>query len=1468
MTTQKVTIDMLPTIDEGDVQDDDLLVIHDTSDDSDKAVKAALVKGTKGDKGDTGNRGPRGNTGRDGSPGATGSQGPKGDTGAKGAQGLQGIQGIRGLTGIQGEKGDTGPPGAAGADGMDGAKGDKGDQGDKGEEGSLTAVVVTKYNYNEHYDLTFTPITSATASARKYTVNLLDETTPGGIVPNIDFVSDYEGAVYFNASENQVYNMTLEIIHVFQDNTTITATRTIQERVRSADIFTLPLNVFHSRSQVRVGSYFDGTNTINITPELLKADTQITINLIIEGKTRDFQVESLSHEGMAVTFWQIGAGVEEGNPVKGDKGDQGIQGPQGDQGATGPMGMRGEQGQAGIQGPKGDKGDQGDKGDKGDTGAAGADGADGDRGSYYVRIFRAAVARPPQPLGGVYDPNANELTALPGGGNAEPVEPDYDAGERLWVSEAFVSPEVNAALVTPEWSLYVELGLPGAEGEKGDKGDKGEKGDKGDKGEKGDKGDQGLQGSTGAKGTAGLRGSRIGQGNGDATDAKFLASTLVDAQLDDYYLDVDTFSLWERLNPDDTWNSLGTIQGPKGNKGDRGMTGNTGSRGPKGDTGATGPQGDAGMDGMDGAAGSLGVTLVNTATTTTTTNTLSPNKAGDPTSSSVVKDDLTDLIWLDCQYTRTNADLHMYSLLQKSDIPTLNYSSNSEPTGAHRVQLQGVGGDYWSFYFDGSSPGLLANRLVVYTGDDGVSNPAVGIYNVASGETGPAGPQGPKGAMGDTGPRGPQGDKGDTGPQGPEGGTGILSGTRPPKDSDGVDGNYWVEADGTGRYLSVWENVTGTWVQLAEAKDNPTYGLTADDVNAIKHLPIVATYTPSTRVGVAVFDWNSPPTTGVSSFTYATSVTKRATVGQLMYLRVPIDDVDDLGILGGRASVSHRSLSEGFQHLAGDDTATHRYYEPHRIEGFNSGADTTYTWDEYSAETDIDVDHLDDDVIARLLPATGLYPAVNTILEAGQDITITDDDTNKQITIAAKREIIDTDWGNLALNFAFRVGNVVRRLGRYYICIKANSKAVVGPDNDATNWQPITNFSGAYDAAYYYHAGEWVIYDSKPAFAMMNIIPTDPVPDHADNTKWFVAGSGGGGGGVPDGGDPGQLLIKQSDTDGDATWETHDFDESETYDYATLTIHGNVGDERVRRSLEVRGLLKDEEIEIIYDVTWTAVEQVGRSDGEFTEYIWMTTEEIGDILTTVEVLDPDGWVANVPVQAQQHTWQWTRRIPVGTPVRDYTRSFKAFSGKVLKDVDLSLDIQGSIIGGGASEDGGPFRWSVTVKRQKKTHETLSRVPLASYNITCTDVTGPTMAIHRTINSHTDNLALFCREVTGATNYATQSGSNKNLVYSLDPVKLSVRPIVMWYLKMGQYEFTAEVNPGTDKDFRGFHLAVSPDRRVLVKGKMHSDFHAATGTEAECIDIGFKLGDWSIASWGGAVLAYGFDVEIGVYTLHR
>ena len=303
--------------------------------------------------------------------------------------------------------------------------------------------------------------------------------------------------------------------------------------------------------------------------------------------------------------------------------------------------------------------------------------------------------------------------------------------------------------------------------------------------------------------------------------------------------------------------------------------------------------------------------------------------------------DIEDVFLVDLEYTRSpNSNLRMAALVRKADLAG---------TAAYRMQVQGAGADYVELQFDDATD----TATLIASDDAGsVSSIDVKIYNIVGTTV--------------TGQKGDKGDKGDPGT-----GAGVLSGTREPVAGDGSNGDFWIEGNSTGDYLATWNKSGGTWSRIGEARDNPTYGLTADDVSAIQHLPIVPTYTPSTRVAVAVFDWNNPPTTGVSSFTYATRVSKRASVGQLMYLRVPIANINDFAILRGRASVSHRGLNEGFQHLAADDTASYRYYEPRRIEGYNSGSNTVYTWDEYSAETDIDVDHLDDDVIARLVPTGG-----------------------------------------------------------------------------------------------------------------------------------------------------------------------------------------------------------------------------------------------------------------------------------------------------------------------------------------------------------------------------------------------------------------------------------------------------------------------------------------------------------------
>ena len=139
-----------------------------------------------------------------------------------------------------------------------------------------------------------------------------------------------------------------------------------------------------------------------------------------------------------------------------------------------------------------------------------------------------------------------------------------------------------------------------------------------------------------------------------------------------------------------------------------------------------------------------------------------------------------------------------------------------------------------------------------------------------------------------------------------------------------------------------------------------------------------------------------------------------------------------------------------------------------------------------------------------------IYPAVEPMLEAADatatidPLIFTPDDTGHTIKLGAQREILGTDWGNLVVNFAFRVGMIVGRNGGWYTCIKAHAKGATGPDNDTTNWASIRNFRGVYDAAAWYHAGEQVSFSGKIITALVNVGPSDPAPDDATNVKWAL----------------------------------------------------------------------------------------------------------------------------------------------------------------------------------------------------------------------------------------------------------------------------------------------------------------------------------------------------------------------------
>ena len=135
------------------------------------------------------------------------------------------------------------------------------------------------------------------------------------------------------------------------------------------------------------------------------------------------------------------------------------------------------------------------------------------------------------------------------------------------------------------------------------------------------------------------------------------------------------------------------------------------------------------------------------------------------------------------------------------------------------------------------------------------------------------------------------------------------------------------------------------------------------------------------------------------------------------------------------------------------------------------------------------------------------YDLLKDILKpANNDVVFQDDDTEHTTTIGIIREIVETDWVNLPVAFAFRVGTIVPRSGLWYICKVATQKGGVGPDNDPDHFEIMTTWAGDYSAAKYYLNGTRTLFKGRVATALEAITPSDPAPDAATNTKWHLDG--------------------------------------------------------------------------------------------------------------------------------------------------------------------------------------------------------------------------------------------------------------------------------------------------------------------------------------------------------------------------
>ena len=142
---------------------------------------------------------------------------------------------------------------------------------------------------------------------------------------------------------------------------------------------------------------------------------------------------------------------------------------------------------------------------------------------------------------------------------------------------------------------------------KGEKGDIGAIGPKGDKGEKGDTGAQGIQGIQGDQGVQGFEGPKGDKGDPFAIAEIYSSVSEMNADYNNYQIDIGSFVLINTGNVDDEDNAKIYVKGNTAYEYITDLSGAQGVMGPKGDRGEQGVKGDQGPQGIQGIPGEQGI---------------------------------------------------------------------------------------------------------------------------------------------------------------------------------------------------------------------------------------------------------------------------------------------------------------------------------------------------------------------------------------------------------------------------------------------------------------------------------------------------------------------------------------------------------------------------------------------------------------------------------------------------------------------------------------------------------------------------------------------------------------------------------------------------------------------------------------------------------------------------------------------
>ena len=174
------------------------------------------------------------------------------------------------------------------------------------------------YSYNQRIRIDDVSMEEVGSDDNDKIINLIPRTTvAGGIQAGNDFITDYEGFLEIEntATKDVGLELTVRFTHWFgSPEQTFVSTRQYKQRIGRNVTETIPLSIYNSRTQLRIGTFTtqDGTE-ITVTQEDLDNDIDIQLDIQVSIYNRAFgkkltaaaDTVELSEQLGSVHFWQL-----------------------------------------------------------------------------------------------------------------------------------------------------------------------------------------------------------------------------------------------------------------------------------------------------------------------------------------------------------------------------------------------------------------------------------------------------------------------------------------------------------------------------------------------------------------------------------------------------------------------------------------------------------------------------------------------------------------------------------------------------------------------------------------------------------------------------------------------------------------------------------------------------------------------------------------------------------------------------------------------------------------------------------------------------------------------------------------------------------------------------------------------------------------------------------------------------------